>query len=36
VVFTVEGAPTVTVQYSLSYFSPAHPDVRARCLSDRQ
>ncbi|PUZ54866.1 hypothetical protein GQ55_5G165700 [Panicum hallii var. hallii] len=26
VVFTVEGAPTVTVQYSLSYFSPAHPD----------
>ncbi|CAL4961500.1 unnamed protein product [Urochloa decumbens] len=25
-VFTVEGAPTATVQYSLSYFSPAHPD----------
>ncbi|CAL4947521.1 unnamed protein product [Urochloa decumbens] len=27
-VFTVEGAPTVTVQYSMSYFSPAYPDVR--------
>ncbi|CAL4947522.1 unnamed protein product [Urochloa decumbens] len=25
-VFTVEGAPTVTVQYSMSYFSPAYPD----------
>ncbi|RLN21717.1 acyl-coenzyme A thioesterase 13-like [Panicum miliaceum] len=29
VVFTVDGAPTVTVQYSLSYFSPAHPDATA-------
>ena len=28
--FTVEGAPTATVLYSLSHFSPAHPDVRAR------
>ncbi|CAO1945924.1 unnamed protein product [Urochloa humidicola] len=25
-VFTVEGAPTATVQYSMSYFSPAHAD----------
>ena len=33
VAFTVEGAPTATVQDSLS-FSPAHPDVRARGLSD--
>ena len=30
VAFTVEGAPTATVLYSLSHFSPAHPDVRAR------
>ncbi|PUZ54865.1 hypothetical protein GQ55_5G165600 [Panicum hallii var. hallii] len=29
VVFTVQGAPG-TVHYSLSYFSPAHPGVRAR------
>ena len=34
VAFTVEGAPTATVLYSLSHFSPAHPDVRARGLSD--
>ncbi|XP_039808281.1 acyl-coenzyme A thioesterase 13-like isoform X2 [Panicum virgatum] len=26
VAFTVEGAPTATVLYSLSHFSPAHPD----------
>ncbi|KAF8696369.1 hypothetical protein HU200_037278 [Digitaria exilis] len=26
VVFTVVGEPTVTVHYSLSYFSPAHPN----------
>ncbi|KAF8751395.1 hypothetical protein HU200_012069 [Digitaria exilis] len=29
VVFTVVGEPTATVHYSLSYFSPAHPNVRA-------
>jgi acyl-coenzyme A thioesterase 13 len=28
VVFTAEGVPTVTVHYSLFYFSDAHPNVR--------
>ena len=28
-VFTVLGADVVTVQYGVSYFSPAHHDVRA-------
>lgn len=28
-VFTALGADVLTVQYSLSYFSPAHLDVRA-------
>ncbi|RLN22765.1 acyl-coenzyme A thioesterase 13-like [Panicum miliaceum] len=35
VVFTVEGSPTATVHYSLSYFSPPIPTfVRARCVID--
>jgi acyl-coenzyme A thioesterase 13 len=29
-VFTVLGADVVTVQYGLSYFSPAHHDVRSQ------
>ncbi|CAO2178332.1 unnamed protein product, partial [Urochloa humidicola] len=33
-VFTVEGAPTATVQYSMSYFSPARADVRPRGSGD--
>ncbi|NP_001398317.1 thioesterase family protein isoform 2 [Zea mays] len=33
VAYTVEAAPTATVHYSLSYFSPADRDARARTRS---